>query len=121
MSGAKKVEFRKRPFGRDVTHVVVYASSPVKRVLGFFEVKEIDEASPRVLWQRYAAVGGISREDYDGYFGLASSAVAIRVERVHSLRTPIPLSEVLPAGRAPQSYAYLPASVVPRLSRRRAV
>lgn len=120
MTGVKTVEFRKRPFGRDVTHVVVYASSPVQMVLGFFEVDSVDEASPDALWRRYSAVGAIQRRDYDTYFGAAKSGVAIRVRRVHALKNPVELATVLASGRAPQSYAYLPGEVVGRLGRRKA-
>lgn len=107
MEGVKKVEFRKRPFGRTVSHVVVYSSSPVKRVLGWFEVGGIDEATPAELWGRYSSVGGIERKEYEQYFASSERAVAIHVGRRHVLQQPIPLDEVLPSGRAPQSYAYL--------------
>jgi predicted transcriptional regulator len=57
MEGTKQVEFRKRAFGRQVSYVVVYSSSPVKQVVGFFEISGIDEASPGQLWRRYSQVG----------------------------------------------------------------
>lgn len=107
MDGTKQVEFRKRGFGREVSHVVVYASNPVKQVVGFFEVLGIEEDSPRRLWNRYAHVGGIDKEDYDGYFSKAPSGVAIKVGRVYVLRQPFPLTQLKPGLRAPQSYAYL--------------
>lgn len=121
MSGTKRVEFRKRAFGRNVSHVVVYASSPVKRVLGYFEVGQIDSASPRELWRRYAAVGGISKGDYEAYFGDSAEGVAIGVRRVHVLAHPLPIGDVLPSGRAPQSYAYLPAATLSRLLQRKSL
>lgn len=119
MSGTKTVEFRKRPFGRHVTHVVVYASSPVKQVLGYFEVSGVDQASPSELWRRYSEVGGIERPAYDEYFGAATEAVAIQVSRVHAFAKPMPLTGIFPSGRPPQSYAYLPRETLGRLSRRK--
>jgi len=107
MDGTKRVEFRKRGFGREVSHVVVYSSSPVKQVVGFFEILGIEEDSPRRLWNRYAQVGGIDKEEYDRYFSKAPSGVAIRVGRVHVLRQPFPLDQLKPGLRAPQSFAYL--------------
>jgi predicted transcriptional regulator len=107
MDGTKQVEFRKRGFGREVSHVVVYASHPVKQVLGFFEILGIEEDSPKRLWTRYAPVGGIDKEDYDRYFSKALNGVAIRVGKVHVLRQPFPLTQLKPGLRAPQSYAYL--------------
>jgi predicted transcriptional regulator len=107
MDGTKRVEFRKRGFGREVSHVVVYSSSPVKQVVGFFEILGIEEDSPRRLWRRYAQVGGIDKEDYDRYFSNVPSGVAIKVGSVHVLREPVPLAQLKPGFRAPQSYAYL--------------
>lgn len=36
MDGSKRVEFRRRPFGRVPEWVVIYASAPVKQVVGLF-------------------------------------------------------------------------------------
>jgi predicted transcriptional regulator len=107
MDGTKRVEFRKRNFGREVSHVVVYSSSPVKKVVGFFEIHDIVEDAPQRLWRRFAQVGGIDRADYDRYFSEAPRGVAIKVGRVHALRRPFPLEQLEPGLRPPQSYAYL--------------
>jgi predicted transcriptional regulator len=107
LGGTKQVEFRKRPFRRDVTHVVVYSSSPIQQVVGFFELLGIDEDSPEQLWRRYSRVGGITKMDYDRYYASTPRGVAIRVGRVHVLREPLPLARVDPDLHPPQSYAYL--------------
>ena len=51
-SGEKRFEFRKSAFREDVSRVVVYATSPVCRIVGEFEVEDILQASPRQLWQK---------------------------------------------------------------------
>ncbi len=107
MSGQKKVEFRKVRFRRNVSHVVVYASSPVKRVLGYFHVAEIHEAPPAVLWARYADVGGLDRDEFWAYYASTGEGVAIGIGEVRGLVEPLPLSTLGSRMRAPQSFAYL--------------
>jgi predicted transcriptional regulator len=118
LGGLKRVEFRKRVFRRDVSHVVVYSSSPVKQVVGFFEILGIDEDSPEHLWRRYSREGGIEKEDYDRYFARTERGVAIRVGKVHVFQNPLPLDELEPNLRAPQSYAYLSQGLFAKLRNR---
>lgn len=118
LRGTKQVEFRKRPFRRHVTHVVVYSSYPVKQVVGFFEFLGVDEDSPERLWRRYAGVGGIKKIDYDQYYAEKSRGVAIKVGKVHVLAKPIPLAQIESGLRPPQNYAYLSAQAFDRLRAR---
>ena len=39
IDGRKTVEFRRRAFGKSVTHVVVYATAPVRKVVGAFTAR----------------------------------------------------------------------------------
>ena len=51
--GSKKYEYRKMLFKRnDINVVVIYASAPVKRVVGEFRIKDIFSESVDVLWER---------------------------------------------------------------------
>ncbi|HET8796659.1 MAG TPA: ASCH domain-containing protein, partial [Thermoanaerobaculia bacterium] len=94
LAGTKRVEFRKAPFRRKVTHVVIYASTPVQRVVGWFRVGDVDSGTPSELWSRHASHGGIAADAYDAYYGDRESAVAIGVAEVTVLCTPLPLSEL---------------------------
>ena len=116
LEGRKKVEFRKRPFKRPVSHVVIYASSPVQRVIGWFETTQTDQMSPNSLWSRFAEIGEISRQDFRQYYGNAESGVAIHVRKSHSLKRPLPLRSVSLAP-PPQSFSYLPHSAIGRLQK----
>ncbi len=114
MDGSKRVEFRRRPPAADVTHVVVYASSPVQRVVGSFDVVGLDRAAPDELWARWSVVGGIGRVDFDTYFKDSESAYAIRVGRPRSLPLPIRLARLGVDLRPPQSFQYLRDEVLAR-------
>lgn len=107
MSGEKTVEFRRTEFRVPVDSIVVYASSPTKKVLGTLDVECIEKGSPSAIWKRYGTVGGISRKEFRKYFNGASTAVAIVVRRANPYPKPKPLTELLPSGCAPQSFQYL--------------
>jgi predicted transcriptional regulator len=107
LSGTKKVEFRRIAFKRDVGYVIVYATAPVCRVVGWFSVKEIESRSPSALWRRHAAVSGVSSKEFKTYFSGTENGVAIRVGQVRRLASPIRLTEVRRSMTAPQSYLYV--------------
>lgn len=107
LAGTKKVEFRRTALAEDVSHVVVYATSPVRQVVGTFEVGGVEKAAPSALWRTYGSVGGIKREDYESYFVGTEHAYAIKVHRPHAWSRPLCLHDLDPGLRAPQSYQYL--------------
>ena len=118
MAGGKRVEFRKTRFREDVTHAVVYATSPVQRVLGYFKVRGVSAASPSDVWSRFHAVGGIDQRQYDQYYADSQTAVAIVIGDVVALPEPAPLSALGRGISAPQSYRYIPRSALRRLQKR---
>jgi predicted transcriptional regulator len=115
LEGRKKVEFRKTRFAQDVSYVIIYATSPVQRVVGFFEVNGVMEATPDELWQRYHSVGGVDRAFYDAYYQFKQHGIAIEVGNVEILEFPIPL-DCLDISSPPQSYRYVNWEVLNWLS-----
>ena len=107
MEGRKQVEFRKRPFADDVSVVWVYATAPVQRVIGHFEVDAMHVADPADLWREYANVGCIDREDFDRYYEGSSIGAGIRIRRAVRLEVPARIADLLPSGIPPQSFAYV--------------
>lgn len=114
LAGTKRVEFRKTRFRRDVTHVVIYASTPVQRVVGWFRVGNVDSGSPAEIWSKHERHGGISADRFDEYYRQHHSAVAIGVADVRVLGVPLPLSAL--GVMVPQNFRYLTASEVRRLN-----
>lgn len=107
LEGRKSVEFRRRPFGQEVSNVVVYATSPIQRVVAFFSVTHVTEGHPHEVWKQFGAQGGVSREDYDAYFQGSERAVAIGIGDLRAFTDPLGLDDLSPSLRAPQSYCYL--------------
>ncbi len=49
--GKKLFEFRRTIFKKDVNIVLVYASSPMKKVIGEFEINDIFYETTEDLWE----------------------------------------------------------------------
>jgi predicted transcriptional regulator len=113
LNGKKKVEFRKTRLATDVSHVLIYATVPLKEIIGFFEVKRIRGGVPDDLWNIYQNVAGIEEQVFRRYYGSAPQGIAIEVGRVFALSKPVPFKRI--AGKrkavAPQSFRYLYADV----------
>lgn len=108
LDGSKLVEFRKRRLAPDVTTVLIYATMPVGRVTGAFEVAGYDVDSPTALWERHKQHAGISRAGYRDYFRGAETAVGILVKDARRLAQPVLLTDLDQRLTAPQSFIYLP-------------
>ena len=107
LAGTKKVEFRKRPIGADVTHVVVYATAPVSAVVGAFTVTGQETHPPRKLWRLFERVAGISRSGFFDYYAEREHGTGIRVGEILVPDAPLSLLHDLGVAHPPQSYQYL--------------
>ena len=102
LRGEKTMEFRRtRPGLEPGTRVLIYASAPVKAVVGWFEVGQIHDLSPERLWGHAAACGGVTRDEFDAYFAGCELAFGIELARTGRIE---PTS---PGIRPPQSWQYL--------------
>lgn len=107
LGGRKIYEFRKVLFKEKVTEAVIYATAPVCRVIGKFEVEEIYSASPEEVWVRAKEVAGVSQEMFKRYFSGRELAHAIKVRKPVRFARPKPLSQYLKSNVPPQSFCYL--------------
>lgn len=110
-NGTKRVELRRvRPRVVAGDLVLVYVSTPIKALMGAFEVKAVVEASPRKLWQAVASDAGLTRGEFFKYYSGASLGFGIRLRKVWSLPEPVALTSLRRNWRSfrpPQSYQYL--------------
>jgi predicted transcriptional regulator len=107
LDGSKQVEFRRQGLPEDVTHVVIYATAPVQRIIGVFEVAGVEKQSPQEAWAGYQAVGAIEKEAFDRYYEGTESAFVIKVRNPKAFEVPFALGDVDESLRPPQSYMYL--------------
>lgn len=106
-AGTKKYEFRKSLFKKSgVRYVVIYASAPVKRVVGEFEIDDILSDDVDVLWRRTQKYSGISETFYQSYFHNRKIANAIQIGHIKKYDRARSLSE-FNIQQAPQSFCYI--------------
>lgn len=108
LNGTKKYEFRKKGFKRtDVKKILIYATKPVGKIVGEFDIAEIIEDVPSRLWSKTHQDAGIDRLYFDGYFASSPTGVAIKVENPLRYEQPFDLDEVVSSSYAPQSFRYV--------------
>ena len=105
--GTKKFEFRKSLFKRrDIDKIIVYASSPVQKVIGEFEMEGILHDDTEKVWNITKQASGITKRFYDEYFANKDKAFAIQVGMTKKYSLPKSLSDYN-LNYAPQSFAYI--------------
>lgn len=107
-AGLKRYEFRRVIFkSKNVSRVVVYASHPVQRVVGEFDVDGILALDRRRLWQQTRQFAGIAKAYFDEYFADKETAYAIKIRSARRYPNPMTLDFLCPSARPPQSFMYL--------------
>ncbi len=110
LSGRKRVEFRKSPFRRKVRYVVIYATKPIAKVLGWFKVDGVEAMPPTELWRRFSVIGGVAEQDFRDYYADADIGYAIRIGKAVRFPQAKPLDQFCDLNQPPQSFRYLPQS-----------
>lgn len=105
--GTKKYEFRRSLFkNRDVKTVVVYASSPVKQVIGEFEIDNILMDDINQLWQKTKEYSGITKDFFFEYFNNKEKGYAIKIKHTKRYKKALSLKDDFKAS-PPQSFIYI--------------
>ena len=106
-NGTKKFEFRRTIFKNcQIKTVVVYASSPIRKVIGEFEIEEVLHDNIDNLWKKTKSSSGINEDYFRKYFVEKDSGFAIKIKNTKKYKKPKELKEeynILP----PQSFAYI--------------
>lgn len=110
-NGTKKFEFRRTIFKNiEVKTVVVYASSPVQKVIGEFQIEEILNSDLGSLWQTTKQHAGIEENFFYQYFNNKKQGFAIKINKPVKYKKAFCLRDdfnLLP----PQSFLYLRKSI----------
>lgn len=105
--GSKKFEFRKTIFkNKDVTSVIVYASSPVQKVIGEFEIGKIFNNDLETLWSLTKEHSGITEDFFYEYFSEREKGFAIQVKNKKKYKEPKCLKTDFNLN-PPQSFVYV--------------
>lgn len=106
--GTKKFEFRRTLFKNpDIKKIVVYASSPVQKVIGEFEIDEIIKSEDlNELWNRTREYSGISKEYFFKYFNEKQKGNAIAIKSTKRYKKPRCIRKEYRKS-PPQSFVYI--------------
>ena len=106
----KKIELRKvKPHVEVGDYVIIYASSPMKSVVGFGMVQQIIETTPEQMWEKYSSILGIDKSRLNDYYDGKERAIGIEIKEIQQI-TPIHLEDlrnVTPNFQPPQVYRYV--------------
>lgn len=106
-NGTKKFEFRRTLFkNKEVKKIVVYASAPISKVIGEFEIDRIFHEELDQLWNQTSKFSGISEDYYMQYFNGKESGFAIEVKNPKKYKNGLCIKQNFGLN-PPQSFAYL--------------
>jgi predicted transcriptional regulator len=107
-NGSKKFEFRKAIFkDGSISRIVVYASAPVQKVIGEFEIEEIISDHPVGLWDKTKEHSGITEQYFFKYFSERKNGFAIKIKKIHRYLKPLNLYHDFDISFPPQSFMYI--------------
>lgn len=106
LAGTKLFELRKRNFKLEVKTVIIYESSPTKKIVGEFIIDKIIRDTPQKIYLDYSEKLGISKKEYFEYFRNINVAYAIKIKKVIKYEKELTLSD-FNVKKAPQSYQYI--------------
>jgi type I restriction enzyme S subunit len=109
INGQKKYEFRKSIFKNSahVEKVFIYSSSPIKKIIGHFEIGEIVLGNPKSLWESCHEFAGISKKQFFEYFKNKEKGFAITIKNFQKYDAPIDPFIKFDNFKAPQSFYYV--------------
>ncbi len=111
LQGRKRIELRRRkPRSSLGSLVFLYASSPVKAVVGAFLASGVTSFPVSWHWQTQGNRAAVTEEEYRRYFEGASTGYALVAGACWELVNPFPLSllrTLYPGFWPPQSFRYL--------------
>ena len=111
LAGVKTVELRRTvPKIVIPTRALLYASSPVRALLGTCVITSVRSADLAALWHEYGLRSELPYHEFQQYFEGVAKGTALTLSEPQALSRPIPLQDLRakPRGfRPPQSYAYV--------------
>lgn len=106
LNGTKRYEFRKRVCKKKVDKILIYSTTPIKKVVGEAEIEEVLIDEPEIIWKKTKEESGIDKNFFDKYYENKNEAVAYKLKNVMKYRRPRELKDY-GVSTAPQSFQYI--------------
>lgn len=106
LNGTKKYEYRKIAAKQDVSSIIIYETTPIKKIVAEVEIEDVLMLPPEKLWKETELYSGISKEFFDNYFHDRKVACAYKLGKVKKYKQPRSLI-YYGVKNAPQSFIYV--------------
>jgi len=107
LNGEKTIELRKSIFKKNnIKKVIIYASSPISKVIGEFEIESILHDEINELWKKTKKENGVDIEFFKQYFENREKGYAIKIKNTKRYKVSYNIYEKYGI-KAPQSFSYL--------------
>lgn len=106
ITGVKKYEYRKIAAKQDISSIIIYETTPIKRIVAEAEIIDVLELPPEELWNQTKNESGISKAFFDKYFNNRTVAYAYKLGKIKVYDTPRTLMDY-GIKSAPQSFVYI--------------
>jgi len=110
LAGDKQFELRRRKPKIEEGPGLIYSTSPRMELAATFQVASVTRAPLKKLWQLVRESASVTRWEFDSYFHGLDTGVAIHLDDVAVLNTPVPLQvirEHWPGFQPPQGFRYV--------------
>ncbi len=111
ISKQKTIELRKnRPNVKRGDYILIYATVPVKAVIGFGKIKNIIDTSPEKMWKENSDKLGINKEVFNKYYMNSYRAIGIEISSIYKFEIEFLLTNIkklYPDFSPPQTYKYI--------------
>lgn len=102
----KKYEYRKTKPTYNINKIIIYSTSPIKKVVGEITIKNIIIDTKENIWNKTQKHSGTTKKFYDKYFYDKEIAIAYEIDKIIIYENP---KELIDFGikNAPQSFIYI--------------
>lgn len=119
--GKKVFEFRRIVPKNAVNRIVFYVTTPIRKIVGYANIKSVLVGSPTKLWARVKHGAGVPKSFFDDYFSGCPEAYAFELNSVYRLSIPLQLLDIRKGGVPPQSFSYLSQCEAVKLFKKRTI
>lgn len=107
-SGIKKFEFRRSIYkNSSVKKAYIYATSPVKKIVGYFEIVQVISGTPEQIWKKCGEFSGTTKESLMKYFEGKNTVYALEIDDFKYLQNPIDPKGYINNFYPPQFFQYV--------------
>ena len=113
LAGTKTIEVRRRPVNASAgTPIILYASSPLRAVVGTARLAAVENHDHNKAWRMYRHTLGLTRREFNAYLEGTEHVYLLHLRNVCILNEPLPLRRLREDGpfQPPQSFRYVAGS-----------